>query len=1439
MTQPESSDLRRGEVEKLIPARPEGPASFVQRLQGRFGSEVDPEISLQEDEAAAGEAAEPPPPSSHGSERSESHGLFLKLSEKDPAAHRYRIKGELARGGMGAILRVWDDDLRRNLAMKVLLSRSPGGESGGGEGKVDEELLSRFLEEAQITGQLDHPGIVPVHDLGIDARGRVYFTMRLVRGRDLKQILDLLAEAQEGWTLTKALHVTLKVCEAMAFAHSKGVVHRDLKPANIMVGRFGETYVMDWGLARVLGRRDSHDMRIKPADASALSLVRTARKQDQSSDPKSPLVTMDGDVIGTPSYMSPEQAEGRLEEVGPRSDVYSLGSILYQMLSGEAPYVKSGTQMTPHTVLLRALEGPPAPIHKLAPHVPGELVAICEKAMARAPADRYGSMLDLAADIEAFLEGRVVSAYEAGSLAEARKWVHRNAGMAAALAVALLLALGGIAGVIAVQVTKARELEQANSGLAEAKKRAEDKEADAVAATKKANQAADEADDQKELALKNADAARLSSYNSNIRAAEYSLRLREVGEAGALLERCDEDLRDWEWHHLALRFQGQLGEPINLTTPIRRIVLTPRGDRAVVLTDNGMLHVFDLGRSGISAALKGKDLLLRKQADVDISPDGAVLAVAGGRLGAVALLSAGVLAPGAAQEEGEERLFPPYELEPGDGGWLPPAGAEVPEIAGDPPPAVTGVAFGAAGDLLAVAYENGVVLLWDHAAREVVRVLRAHNGPVRALAWDGAGTLLATGGDDGVARVFDARTGEEAKSFAGHEGAVLSLALSSRGDLLATGADDGRVRLWNAGSGRLIGRHDEHAGPVRALAFQPGAGGACVVSGGDDGTLQVWEITHEQGRESLDESFKPDVHPLFGHDQAVETIAFLGDGTLFMTGGADGSLRTWDPDVGGPTTSLIDRRFTAPGADVRLAHVTAVDFHPQGVLCLTGHADGSIAIWDSWSGELVDVLRGTQHAITSATWSADGNSILSASIDKKAVLWDVVARKERKAFEGHKGWIRAAAMAPDGSFVVTASVDKTAKVWDTAIGKEKASLEGHGGWVNAVAITPDQRQVWTGSRDGWLRLFDLPADQQTSSAASAPSVLQATSAIEVHTEVWRIALSPSPEGDLLLAAGLSDGRLLVLDARSGKELAARQVTVNEPISAMDFNPTGTRLVVGSVDGLLRVFSARTGDQLLTLLGHTGDISGVSFSSDGSRLLSSSDNSNRGGATIAWGEREALVWESGNSVERRETWRRAADLRSKAAPTVAKLYSQLFLQKNVLAQLEQWPLPDDVRLAAKRLALVRADDPARLVEESWAVVRQSGATPRELEVAQDRVEAALGIDPGSRFGLTVLGAVQVRRGYFAQALLSLDSAARMGAGEPRDEVALQCFLALAHHSLGHGSETSACLGKLDRLVEMLGPQYGQESLAALIAEARGAAGAEAVGAPGGAQPAAGG
>lgn len=348
---------------------------------------------------------------------------------------RYLVEARVGRGTVGTVLRVRDRNLRRLIAMKTLRVGRTGALSPLDEARI----IGRFLDEAQITAQLDHPGIVPVHDIGLDRRGRLFFTMKLVRGRTLARVFQEFHAGRGEGSLYRILGILVRVCEAMTYAHSKGVVHRDLKPANIMVGRFGEVYVMDWGLARALpdGMEDGEE------DTSSLRLGSTGDVTRWNGGDAT--ATGVGDVLGTPAYMAPEQAIGLPGLVGPRSDVYALGAMLYELLSGQQPYSQPGESAGAQTVLERTCRKPPEPLASIAPNAPPELVAIATRAMAREPDKRYGDMRAFGEDLEAFLEGRVVRAYRTGPAAELCKWVQRNRFQALTAAVLALVLLGACA----------------------------------------------------------------------------------------------------------------------------------------------------------------------------------------------------------------------------------------------------------------------------------------------------------------------------------------------------------------------------------------------------------------------------------------------------------------------------------------------------------------------------------------------------------------------------------------------------------------------------------------------------------------------------------------------------------------------------------------------------------------------------------------------------------------------------------------------------------------------------------------------------------------------------------------------------------------------------------------------------------------------------------
>ncbi len=419
--------------------------------------------------AISGPASDPP---------SSTAALLDRISRGRPV---YTRKGEIARGGMGAILRVRDESLRRDLAMKVILE---------GEGRVspDSPLVHRFLEEAQVTAQLDHPGVVPVHELGVDEEGRLFFTMKLVKGRTLADVFDLVNKCAADWNRTRAIQVFVRICETLAFAHSKGVIHRDLKPANVMVGEFGEVYVMDWGLAKPVGAG------VDPLPSVPhRSLVVTERAQEvRTAD--SPHQTRAGDILGTPCYMPIEQVSG--QPVDGRSDVYAIGAMLYQLLTGHAPYDSPDERRTIRHVVYALMAGPPAPIMTRAQGLPAEIVAITEKAMTRNAAERYQTVAEFGDDLRHFLEGRVVRAYRTGPLVELRKWVRRNRAFSAVAAAAILLLVVGLLVSTSLYAeardereTARRQTEEKGRALSEAETARAQAHAEATRADRKAEEA--------------------------------------------------------------------------------------------------------------------------------------------------------------------------------------------------------------------------------------------------------------------------------------------------------------------------------------------------------------------------------------------------------------------------------------------------------------------------------------------------------------------------------------------------------------------------------------------------------------------------------------------------------------------------------------------------------------------------------------------------------------------------------------------------------------------------------------------------------------------------------------------------------------------------------------------------------------------------------------
>jgi serine/threonine protein kinase/WD40 repeat protein len=481
----------------------------------------------------------------------------------------YRLEAEIARGGMGRIFEAEDPLLHRQVAVKV---------SSVGMGRKD----MRFAREAEVLALLAHPNIVPVYNLGSDSQGRPFYSMKLVRGRTLEAIIRDLREGDEEtrkrFSLDRLLTIFRKVCDALTFAHSKQILHRDLKPANIMVGEFGEVLVMDWGLAKVIGESPALS---EPSDGSGV-------RQEGQWGGDSMGMTLEGDVMGTPQYMSPEQAEGRIADLDQRADIYSLGGILYAILTLRAPVegdsldevltkVRKGS-ITPMTAMrLEAVRvGGEMTPRALGSDVPKALRAVTLKAMALSREDRYQSVGALLADIEAYQGGFATGAEKAGFWKQLLLLVRRNKGAFATAAAAALLLCSATAWFIThLRASERMALENEQT----ARK-------NAARATANENRAVQEKE-----------SARRSAVKAQMALAEAAEQEQNAESALRILNEVPSDLRTPDWKYLRSRLDAS---DLTVFAPDNSAWISavpdplPKSNKLITLQQNGVFSEVDL-----------------------------------------------------------------------------------------------------------------------------------------------------------------------------------------------------------------------------------------------------------------------------------------------------------------------------------------------------------------------------------------------------------------------------------------------------------------------------------------------------------------------------------------------------------------------------------------------------------------------------------------------------------------------------------------------------------------------------------------------------------------------------------------------------------------------------------------------------------------------------
>jgi WD40 repeat protein len=999
----------------------------------------------------------------------------------------YELGAELGTGVMGIVYRGHQVSADRPVAVKLVRP----------ELLMDDDTLRRFRTQAEAVALLDHPGIVPVYEVGA-FDGQWYVSMKLIEANSLVHLqFDYKDDPRASAKLAA------EVTEAVAYAHTRGVLHRDLKPSNLLIDPEGHPHVIDFGLAKQLAT----DRGITRARA----------------------------VLGALEYMSPEEAAERRPATTAATDVYGLGAILYTLLTGLPP--SSGYSMA--EVLSAVQTAPPEPPAKLNPKVPRDLEAICLKCLEKEPERRYASAQMLAEDLRAWLAHRPIAARPAGLFKRGALFARRSPALAAIYGLtAAVVLLTGFEGMIA-RPWRAAKL-AASQTLA-----ARGGEEQARIAAEKASA---DAEDARGLARFAQARVAAVEYGRTMEAAHQALRDDHVVEAVALLGGTRPGLRGWEW-----RFVSSLCRPelVSLRGPkdgFYSAGFRSDGAQIVTLHQSGAVQFWDAKTGRELAARKGHTIRSGASPSSDwsrvVTPiEGSAAQIWIVQTGAVTSTLSPHTSPvvAAAFSRDGRRVVTTCE----DGVskvWDAAAGTEIATFRGNRPLLAPGQRT-AAGDAsvfrpdgtsVASADREGLVKLWDAATGHESRAF-AGEAPCESLAFSEDGARLLVGYQDGgTARVWDVNSGAHVLTLRGHTGSVLGAAFSPDGFWIVTASEDHSARIWNARNGTPVLTLTGHTAPVSSARFSPDRSRVITTAPGDmTATVRVWDARQEVESWVLDRGvgvggarFSPDGsrivttqgsarslphtmifdarsgRRLFSlDDESPDSASFSPDGSRIVTTGLDGWARVWDtrgkvrllgkmkgrmtaafsPDGSRIVTASDDklvRVWDAASSTLSLTlkghkdRVSSAVFDSDGIRIVTAGADGTARVWDAGSGAALFVLEGHTRALRWTSISSDGTRIVTASEDGSAKVWDAKKGTELFTLIGHTDAVWCASFSPDGARIITASADKTAKLWSTEFGTEVLTLRAHSAIVRTAFFSPDGERIVTASDDGTSRIWD-------------------------------------------------------------------------------------------------------------------------------------------------------------------------------------------------------------------------------------------------------------------------------------------------------------------------------------------------------------------------------
>ncbi len=1005
------------------------------------------------------------------------------------AEGRYLMKREFGRGGMSSVWLALDRHVGREVAFKQLLPQH----ARASQDPAKATLQQRFVNEARITGQLEHPNIVPVYEVGRRPDGATYYTLKLVKGKTLTEALKGCKDLRERVGL---LPNFIALCQAIAYAHKRTVIHRDLKPDNVMVGEFGETVVLDWGLARFLDKPDAKD--------------------------ESLASTQEGDVMGTPAYMSPEQALGANDQVDTQSDVWSLGAVLFEILTGRPPFQGRNLMQ----MLMMVAKEPPPKVRSLEPKVPPELAAVVEKALTREKRNRYRSATELLNDVEAWRTGGRVSVFKYTAAQSVARWVRKNRYVVLTAALVLLAVVGG-----AVRVWMENQVARRN--LAQA-------------------------------------------YLEKASTASRDLRWGRAA-AYAAVARVEDDTAEARWR-AAWRGPVDLDPALRMTLPAgaEQLALSPDGRKVAVAVLGKGLKLIEVatGKALVSIDLEGPASALAFSADGGMVATGvgkviqiwsAVSGEAQMRIDAAGPVGDLAFAPDgsrfAAAEGSVARL---YEA----GEWRAVATLEGHQGA------VNSVAFSSDLKLLLTAGEDGTLRAWSplpltpesakgKGPRPEMRMVRGtgHAAVAHAFFTPNSHTVVSSAADMTV-RFIDGDTGAPLRRING-DGPFLAMAGSADG-LYAALSQDNRVMLIDAGSQGAVARLDtDDAANSVALA----ADGGVVAIANRDGKLRVWKLTPGARVLSLP------APKGFGVANAVAVApsgrrAAVGDaaGHLLVfdlpTGKMEKTLEVpqgeiaglaWSPGAGKwiaavgaeETVSLFE---AATGARTALeghtGPVNAVAFHPEGKLLATAGSDGTVRLWDVGSPAPRATINASEKPLNAVAFSVDGKLLAAGGEDHGVRIFETQSRKQKRKIEGLPAAVLSLAFSPHASILATSGRDQVVRTFRVSTGEARAVWSGHGARVRAIAFAPDGETLASASSDGTIRIWDVRTGRQVVRLERPPEAR---------------ALAYSKDGSLLISAGEKPA-LLAVEVGDKSNLLAPEAELARQLKRRKLRLEGIELV---------------------------------------------------------------------------------------------------------------------------------------------------------------------------------------------------------------------------------------------------------------------------------------